>query len=732
MKRHLDPGRINHEIGEFQKWLSLKYPNMDETISRESEQRILHHIRWILSIYVHPQSSISQRHLAQALLKEVPAYQGQMVSFYTKFSENLVTETATLPFEESTFQTLRVQSFKAWFFLIQDHALQTYPAFVLLGCFICESRNQLTNRYLIGELSEFDLEIVDKHLETLSQLGLIKIVGKITDHPKQYSIVDAYIIKPKPDGIIFNNKWHHDFCDPRKTLFAELNLMKDVSEINIVTHLVTNMAPVTNPLVFRTGQAEIHAHQQLMKPLVIAAALLSSQQIQGWLSKAYTAKPGRVLNRLTDELMVFIQTLYNRPPHPEKHYEQILQVMPLLHYVARRKFDVDLEYQAKLVASTIRMRMDEAHQAFVLTQIFTKPKDKWDVDYFLECLTSQDPPLMWSKQYPDTEIIFQNGLLARGSSPPIVLKPSEWSVADLEDLPDDLSGMPELNRFLKANREIKQLTKYMSRLLSHGFTSLQFHPKVLSVKTHRMYFVDSSSQKIPKSLRPIFKAKANHHFLMIDISEMELSIIKHYAKKYPLKTGDMDINDMTFNSLSHDTGLSRQRIKAFMYPYMYGAAKDTILNDVGLLEAEIDAIKKALDQYSQYVEFKKDISNRTRTKGFSPPTPLRFSIPVKKSKKYVGFSYLIQSTGAEIFREWILAIHNQGLSSYLVNLIHDEVILEIPVNMNLYDITARLDSCLQVATNNILPTLKLGVKAFAAQCWDKNAAAEINLNYKVD
>ena len=727
MKQHLDPSRIVHEIREFQKWLSRKYPDLNETMSKKSEQEILHQIRWILSKYVHPQSSISQPQLAQVLLKEVPAYLGQKVSYYTKFAENLVAETACLPYEESGFQTLKVQSFKAWYSLIQEHALQTYSAFVLLGCFICESRDQLINRYLIGELSGFDLEVVDKQLKELSQLGLIKLVGKNTGHPKQYSIVDAYIIKQEPDGCIIYNKWDHDFCDPSNALFAELNLLQDVSEIDFVTHLVTNRVPKANPLIYRTGQAEIHAHKQLMKPLVIAASLLSAEQILNWLSKAYTAKPGRVLNRLKKELELFIQTLYYRSSHPEKHYEQILQVMPLLHYVARRQFNVDLDYQGKLVACTIQMRMDKIHHTFVQTQNFTNPKGGWDVGFFLNCLTFQDPTSKWSEKYPDKEIIFQNSLTSTGVSPRIVLKPGQWSIADLECLPGSLPGIAELNCFLKANRELNQLIQYMNRLVVHGFTSFQFHPKVLSVKTHRIYFVDPSSQNIPKSLRPIFRAQANHHLLMIDMSEMELSIIKHYASKYALKADGIDLSKLTFDSLSQDTGLLRKKIKTFIYSYMYGASMDTIQDEVGLSEAEISVIEYALKRYPQVAEFRKDISNRTRTKGFSPPTPLGFSIPVIKSKSYAGFSYLIQSTGAEIFRQWILELHEMGLSKFLINAIHDELLFEVPKSTNVYDFRSQVEVALHQATQTILPQCQLSIKAKAGKCWDEKTAIDISI-----
>ena len=135
-----------------------------------------------------------------------------------------------------------------------------------------------------------------------------------------------------------------------------------------------------------------------------------------------------------------------------------------------------------------------------------------------------------------------------------------------------------------------------------------------------------------------------------------------------------------------------------------------------------DDVNDALGQFKDKLEKEAKLTHLSR------PTALGYQVAVYE-KSYKAMSYLIQSTGAEIFLRWILELHKKGLSEYIVDLIHDEIVFKLPVEENLYDFTKTVKECLDIASNEISKKLEhcltFNTKQYASKYWNEADSAEI-------
>jgi hypothetical protein len=739
IKRYIDASRILHESRQFRFWIAKNGHSLESLDSDDSEKKVLRQIRWIVDKYVHASGESSLKTFIKELLNQVPAYKNQKSGFYSSLSENLIAETRYQIYEESTFSKLPTFLFASWYNTIKENRLRTFSAFTLLASFWIQSANKPINRYRVGVLTDFNLDTIDTHLEQLCKANILTEAGSSDGHPKEYMLEPKYHEQHDRTEEKWKNKWDHEFCDSEESYFYYLQPLRNITESDYVALIPNKHGSEGNPLVFRTGQAHIHIHNRMLRMDMLAACMLSKQQLLAWLNLAYTAKPGRVLSRIATDVNTYINKSFSRPVPKTTHYGQIIEVFPLLHYVGRRELQFDFKLRAGFVARHIKDQMEEAAQDFFLVQsaIRLMYPDKWDIVYFLQCLESDKPGDKWVEKYPDQEIILRPLMLPSTEkevvansgndsiTKPIVLEPGKWQMKIFEELSTKIQGAVELKKIIRVKTRLATLQRYMNHLIQSGNSSFQFKPRVFQVKTHRIYTTDPSSQNIPKSIRPAIMARSGHQLLMIDITEMELSIINHLARKHgflsPQEQGP------TFESMVNSTGLARKKVKAFFYPYFYGAGKKLLKNQPNLNLTEVNVLIEELNKYPALNDFRKTVISKTRYKGHTPPTPLGFRIPLCAEQAYRGFPYLIQASAAEIFREWILELHRQGLSSNIVNLIHDEVILEVPNDQNLYNLTLNAHTALQIAARNIVGDLHFRIHAFASKQWDKNNAASIQL-----
>ncbi len=291
-------------------------------------------------------------------------------------------------------------------------------------------------------------------------------------------------------------------------------------------------------------------------------------------------------------------------------------------------------------------------------------------------------------------------------------------------------SIPHLESLIEKENDtnIKVLAERLrNKVLRSGSPSIQFRPSLIGRRTHKIYFKDPSPQNIPKKIRSAFVANSGHSFLMIDIAQFDLNIIKGLANQMANEKGMKQINNLSYEEIASIGSISREKAKKTFLRFTYGAIDYSIIRGVGLSQEEYTKVEDYLLGLECLEEFKDSLSREVHRNGATFPTPLGWRIAIPKMKAKLGLNYLIQAVGAEIFRKWILLIHQENLSVFLVNLIQDEAIFEIPKYLDFSVIASKLYRLLQEATHSLVKEIEFTIVAKVNEVWDSKTATTIQI-----
>ena len=291
-------------------------------------------------------------------------------------------------------------------------------------------------------------------------------------------------------------------------------------------------------------------------------------------------------------------------------------------------------------------------------------------------------------------------------------------------------NIPHLEALIEkeSDTNIKTLAERLrNNVLRSGSPSIQFRPSLIGRRTHKIYFKDPSPQNIPKKIRSAFVAKPGYTFLMIDIAQFDLNIIKGLANQLANEKGMEQIKGLSYEEIADIASISREKAKNTFLRFTYGAIENSIVRGVGLSQQEYSKINTYLLGLECLEEFKDSLSREVHRNGATLPTPLGWRIAIPKRKARLGLNYLIQAVGAEIFRKWLLLIHEEDLSVFLVNLIQDEAVFEIPKDLDLHVIVSQIYRLLQEATHSLVKEIDFTIVAKVNEAWDTKSAVTIQL-----
>jgi hypothetical protein len=728
VKRCLDDSYI-HELNKFRDFVKGNKHYQKPVLERIPRSQLHNQLRIFIEKYVADNEKQKVLTFAHELIVTIPAYKNQNYLFYKHFEDRLYNEASLWTYQITGTSSMGVPEFREWFQTCLDKQLKTYPAFVLLACYWERATQKYISPFRIGKLTGFDLDSIETHIKDFEKNGLIP---PNPQEPEPHD--EAVKIIPIPES-----SWQGYLPALEEAYFAQENLLKGYNFIKYLGYTVSEHVPDTNPFVQRTGDLSIYMSQHFASMQLLATAVLSEEILLEWIKASYRSKPKDVLKRLRATVSEFLEKTIHPASVNHAHYDGIAEVFPLLHYIGKRRFYIDYDgnyYRSigviKDTAALIRGRFFSALQD---VEVFVSGYPKWDKNYFSKCLTDKDPSALWHEKYPDVNIdFFQISGTRSGNnteinikySEPITLVAGSWDIDDLRALPMNFCGVKEIHEIIKLGLTVDKLTKTKTDIHQGGSPYHIFRPDIFNSITHRIHMNQPTSQGKSRYEKMLYKAKAGYQFLVVDISATELEILKGYIYKYGFADKG-SLNNLTFETVAIQSGLSRGKIKDFFYPFIYGGGDKLIIKEKGLTRDELDKIYAALEKFPQIQSYKDHIKTKTKKAGYSPPTPLGYSAPVEWLKAKNGLSYQIQGTGAEIMREWILEIHKAKLSVYLVNVIHDEMILELPQSLSLEQTLSKVTRALDVATTKLLPEANLIVHAYASRSWDKNSGVVICL-----
>ncbi len=237
----------------------------------------------------------------------------------------------------------------------------------------------------------------------------------------------------------------------------------------------------------------------------------------------------------------------------------------------------------------------------------------------------------------------------------------------LEVVEVEKNGIPVDAKLLKEDSTFKEFIKG-GRIYTHF---------ELTTKTGRIYSKNPNVQNVPKALRRFFKPKEGNLFVICDYSQVELRIFAEIYKEEEMikafKEGK-DLHSYTSELLKVDRNLA----KTLNFALIYGASRERLRE---LLGGKEEPLKVLYSLFPNLFKRQKILGERIRREGFLRAYSL-LGRPLLCKTLNDAINYPIQSSGAELLKLALLLfsreVRRQKLRAKVVNLIHDELMVECP------------------------------------------------------
>jgi DNA polymerase-1 len=271
-----------------------------------------------------------------------------------------------------------------------------------------------------------------------------------------------------------------------------------------------------------------------------------------------------------------------------------------------------------------------------------------------------------------------------------------------------LSGVdhPLAEVVLKRRQLQKLASTYLTHFLGERDSDDFIHPSIntLGARTSRMSMERPNLQNLPRKseknkaaevIRNCVIPSDGNILLMCDFDQIEMRLLAHLSQD-PGLIAAFGLAEDFFVTLAREVFLDptitkedprRSRVKNVGYAEIYGAGIAKMAQTAGVPEDQIRVVKNRWDaSYPGVKRFKQAIENQAwgtqRTEG----VPYARSIVTNRkhvadvNKIYALVNYLIQGTAAEVFKLALLKLDAAGLGKFMVVPVHDEIILDVPLN----------------------------------------------------
>lgn len=206
--------------------------------------------------------------------------------------------------------------------------------------------------------------------------------------------------------------------------------------------------------------------------------------------------------------------------------------------------------------------------------------------------------------------------------------------------------------------------------------------------------VPSTRAVYGKECRDLFTVPKGWQLLGSDLSGIELRCLAHLLDddgEYAKQIMESDIHTFNQNAAGLET---RDQAKTFVYSMIFGGGDSLIGKIVGGGAKDGKRLKGDFDKnVPAFKRLRSELASAYKARGFIKGIDGR-KLFVRSDHRCL--SQILQNAGAVISKQWVKLIDqeltNQGLKSYIVGFIHDEVQIACPKEeaQNVGDITGRM------------------------------------------
>ena len=264
--------------------------------------------------------------------------------------------------------------------------------------------------------------------------------------------------------------------------------------------------------------------------------------------------------------------------------------------------------------------------------------------------------------------------------------------------------------------------------LKTGRVHTFFHQTITA--TGRLSSTEPNLQNIPtrtelgKKLRKVFKAEEGKIFLDADYSQVELRVLAHMSNDETMIdafNSGADIHTISASQVfkvpvEEVSKQLRSKAKAVNFGIVYGISEFGLAEQIDIKRNEAKQyIEQYLETYYGIKEFMADVVESAKRKGYVETIfSRRRYIPELSSNNYMvrkfgdraAMNTPIQGTAADIMKIAMIKVYNElknrGLKSRIVLQIHDELLLEVPMEEK-DEVAKLLKDCMENAVSLKVP-----------------------------
>ncbi len=288
----------------------------------------------------------------------------------------------------------------------------------------------------------------------------------------------------------------------------------------------------------------------------------------------------------------------------------------------------------------------------------------------------------------------------------------------------------EIRRIKKASDKLRELKE----LIRNGRVYPEF--KQIGAVTGRMSSSKPNVQNVPRDMRSLFRAQEGRLFVIADFSQIELRIAAEYVGDENMikafKEGK-DLHRYTASlvlekSEADVTKEERQLAKALNFGLIYGIsakglaeyARSSYGVDIDLESASVFR-KKFFIHFPAFREWHDRVKEELKKEGEIRGQTL-LGRPYRASSFTDAVNYPVQGTGADLLKLAVLMfeveLRKKGLSANLVNLVHDEIVVECPQEQA-KEVKETLENAMTKAGHIVLKEVPTEVESLVDKSWAK-------------
>lgn len=247
----------------------------------------------------------------------------------------------------------------------------------------------------------------------------------------------------------------------------------------------------------------------------------------------------------------------------------------------------------------------------------------------------------------------------------------------------------------------KLASSYFSNFLKENVGGF-LHPDIntLQARTGRMSITNPALQTLPSgdaTVRDAFIPRSGTELIIAcDLSQVEFRLTANFSQDRSLidlfndadRTGG-DVFTSIMQDVYQDNTLTksdprRKLIKGTVYGKLYGAGVEKMAQTAGVPPEVMREVVDAFDSsYPGVKAFQKGVEDagtrRIEEEGVGYVlTRTGRRLPCDSDRVYSLTNYLIQASGAEIFKQNLIKLDQADLTEYCVVPVHDEIVLSVP------------------------------------------------------